>query len=336
MARGARADPIRIVEAAYTYEPVEARWLHEVVQTAAPYDIGGGVIACTIRIGEHAEVSAMCTTERASDEDAARLARVIESLPAWLAYEVCAPTEFVGNGAFRLARLARGARGARTLLRKAGERLPALWALISGDPRSRSLMVCFPAGPPRTSSADEPFPHRDARSLGKVGAHLAAALRLRALLQPAADDGDTEAVLTPTGKLLHATGAAGSAAARRSLVEAVHASEAARGRLRRAAPDEALELWRALVQGRWTIVDTTERGGQRLLLARKNPLHRDGLIDLTTDERDVAWLASFGHSYKYIAYELGIPLSTASGRLRRAMRKLRVRSRAELLQKLGR
>jgi DNA-binding NarL/FixJ family response regulator len=105
--------------------------------------------------------------------------------------------------------------------------------------------------------------------------------------------------------------------------------------MRRASPEEALALWTALVQGRWTILDVAERDGKRLVLARRNPLGGPPLLELTPDERDVTWLAAHGHSYKYIAYELGLPLSTVADRLRRAMRKLRVRSRGELLRKLG-
>jgi DNA-binding CsgD family transcriptional regulator len=333
---GTRPDPIRIVEAAYVWEPDETRWLDGVVRAAAPYDIGGGVIACSVGIAERTAVGPVCKTERASDQTAEALARVAESFPPRVARDVLAPTEFVGNAAYRLSRIARAHEGSTAaLVRQSSAQLPPLWALISGDSRRRSLLLCFPA-PDRTSSTEDPFPHRDARSLGLVGAHLAAALRLRGLVQPAtADDSDVEAVLGPTGKVLHATGAAAAADARASLAEAVRASQAARGRMRRSSPEEALALWTALVRGRWTILDATERDGKRILLARKNPLGGAGLLDLDGDERDVAWLAAQGHSYKYIAYELGIPLSTVAGRLRRAMRKLRVGSRTELLQKLG-
>jgi DNA-binding NarL/FixJ family response regulator len=105
--------------------------------------------------------------------------------------------------------------------------------------------------------------------------------------------------------------------------------------MRREAPDEALRSWTALVQGRWTIIDAVESDGRRILLARRNPPERQGLLDLTPSERDVVWLAALGHSFKYIAYELGHPPSTVAGRLRRAMQKLRVRSRRELLQRVG-
>jgi DNA-binding CsgD family transcriptional regulator len=336
MRTGVRPDPIRIVEAAYAWEPDEKRWLDEVLRAASPYDVGGGVVAYTVGIGERTTLGSVCKTEQAGGEFVSVLSNVIESFPADLAREVFAPTEFVGNGAYRLSRLARAHKGAAAaLIRRSGAQLPPLWALICGDPRSRSLALCFPRD--GIGAVDEPFPHRDARSLGLVGAHLAAALRLRTLVCPGAGaaEPEPEAVLTPGGKVLHATGAATSVSAQASLAEAVRASEKARGRMRRSSPDEAIGLWTALVQGRWTILDSTERGGKRILLARKNPMQGDNLLDLTADERDVAWLAAQGHSYKYIGYELGVPLSTVAGRLRRALHKFRIRSRTELLRKLG-
>ena len=336
--RAARPDPIRIVEAAYTWADSDERWLAGVVDAAAPYEIGGGVIAYTVRIAEQVHVDVLCKTAGADDADARMLRRVTTGFPVPLARQICAPTEFVGNGAFRMSRIARAARGpSAALLRRTSARLPALWALISGDPRQRTLMMCFPGGE-RPRSPDQPFPHRDARSLGLVGAHLAAALRLRGLVGGAGGDaaGDAvEAVLTPAGRLLHAEPAASSPAARSSLAEAVRAAETARGRLRRSSPEDALQLWTALVHGRWTIIDAVERDGKRLVLARKNPVHGIGLLALSRDERDVAWLAACGHSYKYIAYELGVPMSTVAGRLRRALRKLRAGSRADLLRILG-
>jgi DNA-binding CsgD family transcriptional regulator len=42
--------------------------------------------------------------------------------------------------------------------------------------------------------------------------------------------------------------------------------------------------------------------------------------------------AVLGHSLKYIAYELGLAISTVSGNLGTAMRKLGVASRAELVR----
>jgi DNA-binding CsgD family transcriptional regulator len=146
---------------------------------------------------------------------------------------------------------------------------------------------------------------------------------------PRADDDATEAVLAPNGRVLHATGAA--VHKRQSLAEAVVAMD--RARLRRVPEDEALRLWNALVDGRWSIVEVVERDGKRLLLARPNGIDASpDLLSLTELERDVAWLISMGHSYKYIAYELGISPSMVVRRLSTAMQKLRIRSRHDLIR----
>lgn len=68
-------------------------------------------------------------------------------------------------------------------------------------------------------------------------------------------------------------------------MQAVLSSERARGRLRRATPDEALRTWTALVRGHWTILEGVERDGKRLLFARRNPLGAPGLLDLSCDPR---------------------------------------------------
>jgi DNA-binding CsgD family transcriptional regulator len=142
------------------------------------------------------------------------------------------------------------------------------------------------------------------------------------------DDPETEAVLSADGDVLHATGTA--ALHRRSLAEAVVTMDRAR---RRKLPDaEALESWNALVDGQWSILDLIESDGKRLLLARRNQLNGHDLLALTPLERDVAWLTAIGHSYKYIAYELGINLSGVVRRLNTVLTKLRLGSRGELVR----
>jgi DNA-binding CsgD family transcriptional regulator len=329
-----RPDPIRVVEAGYAWNADEAAWLDGLVASCQRYEVGGGVIGYTLRAGAKS-TEVMTTRGNADDDVTNRMGDALSSLPPSVALSVMAPTEFVGNCKYRLARLGRtSAKPVADAATKTMNRIPDAWALVCGDIHSRALMVCFPRR--GVGSPDEPFPHADSRALGLAGAHLGAALRLRELARPVAtDDAETEAVMSPAGKVLHATGAATNERMRESLTLAVRASERARKRTRVMAQDDALREWTALVNGRWTILETIESDGKRYVLARRNPLRRPALLDLTADERDVTWLAAHGHSYKYIAYELGIPLSTVAGRLRRAMQKLRIESRADLLRKLG-
>jgi DNA-binding NarL/FixJ family response regulator len=150
-----------------------------------------------------------------------------------------------------------------------------------------------------------------------------------------ADDEVTESVLSPGGKVLPAVGAAKKSSARESLVEAVVRRERARGRLRRLDADEAAQQWSVLVSGRWSIVDFVDRDGKRLLLARKNPVDGPDINALTDEESDVIWLATHGHSRKYIAYELGLSVAQVGRRLQSGLRKLRVGTRRDLLRRFA-
>jgi DNA-binding CsgD family transcriptional regulator len=330
VSRAAPADPVRIVEAAYSGEHDEGAWLDGMLSNLQGYDVGGGVVGLAIRAAQRTELTTVRVTRGASEEVVHDFERAVSQFPPAFATKIFAPTEFVGNTQYRLARLARESRGPiGAAARTAKDRVPAGWGVIAGDPTTRAVMLYFPSRPGAPPSPDDRFPHAGARALGMVGAHLGAALRLRTLVEPTADD----AVLTPAGKVLHAEGT--TSTQRTSLVEAVLASERARRRSRRATADEALSEWTALVQGRWTILETVERDGKRLILARRNRFASQDILGLTSDERDVVWLAAYGHSYKYIAYELGCPIATVAGRLRRAMRKLGVADRTELLRKLG-
>jgi DNA-binding CsgD family transcriptional regulator len=281
-----------------------------------------------VHVGARTTVPCTVHDGNANPKAAEALRTVSESFSPADGKIAFAPTEFVGNAAWRIARLARQIGVPyRSLAGRGRTALPSGWALIGGQPLEGSLALFFPSAD--ATSPETPYPHGDRSVLGLVGAHLGAALRLRSLVGPT----EPEAVLSPSGNVLHATDTAKPV--RESLVSAVLRSEQARGRMRKAAPQEAMRAWEALVRGQWTIVETVERDGKRLLLARRNPLRPPGLLDLTADERSVAWLAACSHSYKYIAYELGIPLATVASRLRRAMRKLRITNRGELIQRLG-
>lgn len=150
---------------------------------------------------------------------------------------------------------------------------------------------------------------------------------------PAPGDGD--AVLEPAGKVAHAEGDAKAASAREALARAAVAVDRARGKLRRQDNDEAIELWRGLVAGRWSLVERFESDGRRYLIARPNDPKVDLLPMLTERERQVLMFRAFGHSQKLIAYELGLSVSAVSRSLARAMKKLGLRSPADLMAMLA-
>lgn len=160
-----------------------------------------------------------------------------------------------------------------------------------------------------------------------IGSHVAAGARLRRERRVAAP----EAVLDVQGRVLHADGLARDATARAALRRA--AIEMDRARTRRSRDhDRSLEQWRALVEGRWTLLDVFEENGRRYVVARANEPHAPATAPLSPRERQVATAASLGHANKLIAYELGVAESTVATVLRRAARKLGVRTRLELIR----
>lgn len=316
-----------IIEAAYRWAADERAWLAGIVEAARPFEVGAGIVGCTIDLGQRSKIGEIVTDEGARSH-APAIVSVTNALGASLARAMYAPTEFAGNAAWRLERITSAAGTSReSVEERAGCALPPMWAVIGGNPEVRSIALAFPSGKSLTPA--DAYPHRDgAKHLGLLGAHLGAALRLRSAIAPSANDAETEAVLTPGGKVLHAAGAA----RHRSRSLAAAAARTERARLRRTTDDEALSLWRALVDGRWTIIDVEERDGKRLVLARRNMLGARDVAALDDAERDVAWLASMGHSHKYIAYELGFSEASVVRRLTSALTKLGFESRRDLVR----
>ena len=107
-----------------------------------------------------------------------------------------------------------------------------------------------------------------------------------------------------------------------------------RRRLRRSDRGEALRIWRALVEGRWSLVDWFDMGDRRYVLAIASRPGRRNPRALTKRESQVAVYAALGESHKQIAYRLGIARSTVTNTLRSAMRKLGLSTQAQLVRSL--
>lgn len=166
---------------------------------------------------------------------------------------------------------------------------------------------------------------------GRVAAHVCAARRLRRKTRPATDA--AEAVLDGGGRLHHASGAALEHAAREALREAAVMRDRARTRHRRQDGAElATSQWRALVAGRWSLVDQFDSDGRRYVIAEPNSPPLAASAALSTREAQVVACARLGHANKLIAYELGVAESTVAGHLARAARKLGFASRLELVR----
>lgn len=177
---------------------------------------------------------------------------------------------------------------------------------------------------------------RSRRALAPVSAHLTAALRARAALgggvtNRVAPSLRGEAVLGPGGALLHAEGLAKDPDARATLREAARNIDRARAHACRENPDTVLDLWRCLLDGRWSLVEEFQSDGRRYMVAVPNaprPMGRP----LTTRESHALTELGHGRSNKEIAYALGLAPTTVATLLSRAARKLGARSRVELVR----
>jgi DNA-binding CsgD family transcriptional regulator len=176
-----------------------------------------------------------------------------------------------------------------------------------------------------------------------LAAHVCAGHRLRRAIAASGSNqnGKTclphnaEAVVDPRGfEVTDAVGIAKKNGVAGKLRNAVLQSDRARGRLRSADPHQALEIWKALVQGRWSMVDWFDSDGRRFVLAVPNPPDTADPRGLTQREMQVVTYAIFGHSNKFIAYQLGISTARVSLLLGSSMQKLGARTSAQLVKKM--
>jgi DNA-binding CsgD family transcriptional regulator len=166
---------------------------------------------------------------------------------------------------------------------------------------------------------------RQSRLLSKLATHVGAGARLRRARHARRLD-DAEAILAPNGRVLHAHEAA------KNKRDALDDGRRRRDEARKTThdPEKALEIWKGLVAGRWSLVDHFDTDGKQFLLAMKNTPTVDKRADLTPRERRVCALVAMGHPDKEVAYMLGLSTAAVSASLHRARAKLGVSTRAEL------
>jgi DNA-binding CsgD family transcriptional regulator len=95
---------------------------------------------------------------------------------------------------------------------------------------------------------------------------------------------------------------------------------------------EASDIWSGVISGDWSVLGVWETPEGQCLIAKKNASCKNSGKRLSEREVQVVSLAVRGHANKYIAIELGLTESTVATHLRRAMGKLRVRSRTQLIR----
>jgi DNA-binding CsgD family transcriptional regulator len=200
--------------------------------------------------------------------------------------------------------------------------------VLSRDPSGHVILFGAPMPDLRRPT------RREVATWSRIATHISAGARLRRVLPSLASDDmahGADAVLSPSGSIAHAEVGAQSRDARESLRLAAKAIDRARSKAR-SNEDEALELWQGLVAGRWSLIDRFDSDGRRFLIARKNDPDVSDPRALTLRERQVLAYAAMGHPLKLIAYSLGVSTSSVSTCRKAAMRKLGLRTHADVVQ----
>lgn len=114
---------------------------------------------------------------------------------------------------------------------------------------------------------------------------------------------------------------------------AVRRTDAESGR-RVTDPEEAVAVWRALVDGHWIIEGKHQRDGRCYVIVRQRGAATALPSSLSRREREVAARVALGHANKDIASALQIAPSTVATHLRAVLAKLGARSRAQVAKTL--
>jgi DNA-binding CsgD family transcriptional regulator len=146
---------------------------------------------------------------------------------------------------------------------------------------------------------------------------------------------NAEALMDPSKFLVsQAAGGAKERTASEAIREAAIRVDHARGKLRKSDPEEALEIWHGLVRGRWSLIDWFDTDGRRFVLAKPNAPNLGDPRGLNERELQVATYAARGESGKLIGYRFGISPQRVSTLLKSTMRKLGVKTQAQLVERM--
>jgi DNA-binding CsgD family transcriptional regulator len=148
------------------------------------------------------------------------------------------------------------------------------------------------------------------------------------LRRPGVSAGDV--VAAPDGRVLHG-GELLDADVRDLFGSAARAHDAERRGL--PADGDAERVWHELWRGGWTLVESSDRDGKRMLLLRRNPVTAAGTA-LDARERRVLERIAGGAAYKVIASELGTSVSTASMVARKALAKVGFKNRVDFARRV--
>lgn len=177
---------------------------------------------------------------------------------------------------------------------------------------------------------------RTRRTWEKICSHLGAGVRVRqaawGLDEEASVLDRAQAIFDLRGRELHVDEERRGGSPRNRVRAAAEAVVRARSREGREDPERALEGWRALFDGEYSIVEVHDTDDKAFLVAVENEPDISASRKLTRRERQVMALAAKGESDSLIAYELGLEESTVRTHLRRALTKSGFATRIGLIR----
>ena len=327
---------IDVAAAAYDLQVAPKEWLPNLLDKGAPlFDRGLGC-AAAIWAGEaddHEPLVAQLCVGAGHDELGLKFARAAREVGMRLS-----ETSAVREGGARTA--SETNMDAPSILRAFEKQVGCkdvlgVWGL---DPRLHGVGINIP------SRHFISLNHCERRRWQRLSRHIAAGHRLRRRL---GHDGDMkctpvsglpyegDAIIDPKRFVVtHAAGEAQGDPALEMLRSAALRIDRARSQRGRQNPEEALAAWQALIGGRWSLVDWFDVDGRRFVVAVPNARGVDDPRGLTKREKEVVALAARGRTSKFIACELDISRQRVSSLLSHAMRKLGVRTQAQLVLKM--
>lgn len=330
---------IDVAEAAYDLEVEATEWLPRVVQSGVElFDLGFGNIAMLgggFRGDSLATVTQIVTSDGKPDLAVAMMTAVQEIGPETIREHTAKATS-----SRVLETLSTQLQDDPSSYQTYTKHLACgdVVSLHAHDPDGHGVLISMPSD----EMAD--IPPEVARTWERTAVHISTAYRLRRRLGAAVKSGgyaltdlplDAEALLDPTSfSLKEAVGDAQNENTATAIRDAALRVDRARGKLRRDDPDEALDLWKGMVRGRWSIVDWFDTDGRRFVLAKPNAPDLGDPRGLTEREHQVVTYASHGESSKLISYRVGISPQQVSKLLRSGMKKLGVKTTAALVEKL--
>lgn len=203
-----------------------------------------------------------------------------------------------------------------------------IWGVCSMNPNGVGIVFAMPL------LDREDVRDVNRRTWTRVGVHIAAAHRLQRRLRGSPDFEDAEGIFRADGSEVQLGGPAVDD--REALSRFIHTIDKARAHDYRSGDSTTLNVWEGLLRGRWSLVDHIDSDGAHFLLAIRNDPDAEAPQILSRREAQVASYAAQGHMNKEIAYELGLAVSTVASHLSKALIKLNLGSRTELVWLYGR